>query len=146
MSVAGIAPAWTAAAPALVLAGTGLFLLILDAIYDEPSNTLLAGVGVAGSLVTLGISVSYMRAWLWDPSSPGGPVFLLADAIKVDGMALFFTAIFASVTSLVLVAAHDYMADRDSAAEFYSLVLFAATGMSVIAISNSLATVFIAWN
>ena len=144
MSAAGIAPAWTAAAPVLVLAGTGLFLLILDAIYDEPSNTLLAGVGVAGSVITLGISVSYMRSWLWDPSSPGGPVFLLADAIKVDGMALFFTAIFASVTSLVVVAAHDYMADRDSAAEFYSLVLFAATGMSAIAISNSLATVFIA--
>ena len=143
-TVAETLPDWFAVAPALTLAGTGLILLIMDAIFDEPSHTTLTGVSVTGSVVTLAVSISYMRDWLWNPSDPGGPVFLLADAIKIDGMALFFTAIFASVTSLVIVASHDYLAGREDAAEFYSLVLFAATGMSLIAVSNSLVTVFVA--
>lgn len=142
-TLAGTLPSWVAAAPPLILAGTGLMLLIMDAIFDEPSATTLAGLSVTGSVLALGVSVSYMRDWLWDPSHPGGPVFLLADAIKIDGMAFFFIAIFASVTSLVIVASHDYLAERDDAAEFYSLILFAATGMSLIAVSHSLAIVFI---
>jgi len=59
-------------------------------------------------------------------------------------MALFFTAIFASVTALVVVAAHDYFHDHTNPAAFYSLVVFAATGMALLAAANSLAVVFVA--
>jgi len=74
----------------------------------------------------------------------GGAITLFAEAIKVDTMALFFTAIFASVTALVVVAAHDYFHDHTNPAAFYSLVVFAATGMALLAAANSLAVVFVA--
>jgi len=143
-------PPWMALAPALILAGTGLALLIADMIEPniagggaagEP-NGLLAGIGTVGALAALATTVWYLAAGTGQPAT-GGEILLLADAIKVDGMALFFTAIFAAVTALVMVASHDYLADHESPGEFYSLVAFAATGMSLMAVSNSLATVFV---
>ncbi|WP_424014536.1 NADH-quinone oxidoreductase subunit N [Halorubrum xinjiangense] len=136
-------PAVTALLPALLLAFTGLALLLVDTIRpDARSNTSMAVVGTVGSLAALAATV-----WLTASggvSPDGGAVFLFADAIKVDTLALFFTAIFASVTALVLVAAHDYFHDHANPAAFYSLVTFAATGMALLAAANSLAVVFVA--
>ena len=136
-------PAVTALLPALLLAATGLGLLLVDTIRpDARSNTSMAVIGALGSLVALAATV-----WLTATGVGGedaGAVYLFADAVKVDTMALFFTAIFASVTSLVLVAAHDYFHDHANPAAFYSLVTFAATGMALLAVANSLAVVFVA--
>ncbi|WP_049897632.1 NADH-quinone oxidoreductase subunit N [Halorubrum distributum] len=136
-------PAVTALLPALLLAFTGLTLLLVDTIRpDARSNTSMAVVGTLGSLAALAATV-----WLTASggvSPDGGAVLLFADAIKVDTLALFFTAIFASVTALVLVAAHDYFHDHANPAAFYSLVTFAATGMALLAAANSLAVVFVA--
>ena len=136
-------PAVTALLPALLLAATGLALLLVDTIRpDARSNTSMAVVGAVGSLAALAASV-----WLTASggvSPDGGAVYLFADAVKVDTLALFFTAIFASVTALVLVAAHDYFHDHANPAAFYSLVTFAATGMALLAAANSLAVVFVA--
>ncbi|WP_423996669.1 NADH-quinone oxidoreductase subunit N [Halorubrum trapanicum] len=136
-------PAVTALLPALILAVTGLALLLVDTVRpDARSNTSMAVVGAFGSLAALAAAV-----WLTASggvSPDGGAVLLFADAIKVDTMALFFTAIFASVTALVLVAAHDYFHDHANPAAFYSLVTFAATGMALLAAANSLAVVFVA--
>jgi NADH-quinone oxidoreductase subunit N len=110
-------PAVTALLPALLLAATGLALLLVDTIRpDARSNTSMAVVGAVGSLAALAASV-----WLTASggvSPDGGAVYLFADAVKVDTLALFFTAIFASVTALVLVAAHDYFHDHANPAAF----------------------------
>jgi NADH-quinone oxidoreductase subunit N len=136
-------PAVTALLPALLLAVTGLALLLVDTVRpDARSNTSMAVVGAVGSLAALTATV-----WLTASggvSPDGGAVLLFADAVKVDTLALFFTAIFASVTALVLVAAHDYFHDHANPAAFYSLVTFAATGMALLAVANSLAVVFVA--
>ncbi|WP_193310067.1 NADH-quinone oxidoreductase subunit N [Halorubrum halophilum] len=132
-------PNLAALLPVLLLAFTGLALLLVDTISpDARSNTSMAIVGAVGSLAALAASV-----WLV-VAGGGEPITLLAEAIKVDTMALFFTAIFASVTALVVVAAHDYFHDHPSPAAFYSLVVFAATGMALLAAANSLAVVFVA--
>ncbi|WP_434522560.1 NADH-quinone oxidoreductase subunit N [Halorubrum sp. AS12] len=136
-------PGVTALLPVLLLAVTGLALLLVDTIRpDARSNTSMAIVGAIGSLAALAATV-----WLTASggvSPDGGAVYLFADAIKVDTLALFFTAIFASVTALVLVAGHDYFHDHANPAAFYSLVTFAATGMALLAVANSLAVVFVA--
>ncbi|TKX50727.1 NADH-quinone oxidoreductase subunit N [Halorubrum sp. ASP121] len=136
-------PAVTALLPALLLAVTGLALLLVDTVRpDARSNTSMAVVGAVGSLAALTATV-----WLTASggvSPDGGAVLLFADAVKVDTLALFFTAIFASVTALVLVAAHDYFHDHANPTAFYSLVTFAATGMALLAVANSLAVVFVA--
>jgi len=137
-------PGVAALLPALALAFTGLALLLVETIRpDARSNTTMAVVGALGSLGSLAAAVRLVVNGTGSADA-GGPVLLFADAVKVDTVALFFTAIFASVTALVVVAAHDYFADHDSPAAFYSLTLFAATGMSLLAAANSLAVVFIA--
>ena len=137
-------PQWAALAPVLALAATGLLLLLIDAIKPSSrSNTSMAVTSALGALVSLALTVWFVVAGTGHEDT-GGAIYLLADAIKVDTMALFFTAIFASVTALVVVAAHDYFHDHESPAEFYSLVLFSATGMALLAVANSLAVVFVA--
>ena len=137
-------PPVAALLPVLVLAFTGLALLVVDTIRpDARSNTSSAVVATLGSLAALAVTVWFVASGTGDTDT-GGAIYLFADAIKVDTMALFFTAIFASVTALVVVAAHDYFHDHDDPATFYSLVVFAATGMALLAVANSLAVVFVA--
>ncbi|WP_430505115.1 NADH-quinone oxidoreductase subunit N [Haloparvum sp. PAK95] len=135
---------WTALAPALALAVTGLVLLLADTLNpDNRSNTPLAVVGTVGALTSLGLTAWFLAAGTGQPAT-GGEILLFADAIKVDGLGLFFTAIFASVTALVVVASHDYLADHEDPGAFYSLMLFAATGMALLSVANSLAVIFVA--
>ncbi|WP_435124842.1 NADH-quinone oxidoreductase subunit N [Halobaculum sp. D14] len=137
-------PEWTALAPAITLGVTALVLLVVDTVNPDDSNpAVLAAVAAVGSLTSLGFTGWFLSAGTGQPST-GGAITLFADAIVVDGMALFFQAVFASVTALVVVASYDYLRGRQYQAEFYSLVLFAASGMAVMATANSLATAFVA--
>jgi NADH-quinone oxidoreductase subunit N len=136
-------PDWAATAPILALAATALLLLLADTIEPDSSNsTLLAGIATVGSIVSFGIAAWYLIAGTGQPST-GGAIELYGASIVVDGMALFFQLIFASVTALVVVASYDYLEGEEYQGEFYSLVIFAATGMSLMAAANSLATVFV---
>ena len=133
-------PQWTALAPALILGTTALVLFLVDSIDpDSSNNSLLAGTATVGSLLALAVTGWYLPAGVGSP-----PIVLFDGAIVVDGMALFFTFIFASVAALVTIASYDYLADLEYQAEFYILVMLAATGMSLMATANSLATVFVA--
>jgi NADH-quinone oxidoreductase subunit N len=137
------APDWTATAPILALAATALVLLLVDTIDPDSSNSsLLAGVATAGSLVSFGLAGWFLVAGTGQPAT-GGAITLYGNALVVDGMALFFQLIFASVTALVVIASFDYLEGQRYQGEFYSLTIFAATGMSLMAASNSLATVFV---
>ncbi|QWC19817.1 NADH-quinone oxidoreductase subunit N [Halorubrum sp. 2020YC2] len=137
-------PQVAALLPVLLLGFTGLALLLVDTISpDERSNTSMAAVSTLGALASLAATVWFVASGTGSVDT-GGAITLFADAIKVDTMALFFTAIFASVTALVVVAGHDYFHDHANPAAFYSLVTFAATGMALLAVANSLAVVFVA--
>jgi len=129
--------------PVVVLAVTALLVLAIDSLSpDARSNRLLASTSAAGTLVALGITIWYLVAGTGQEAT-GGAISLFSDAIVVDGMGLFFIAIFTSVAAMVVVASYDYLEDDDNPAAFYSLLLFATTAMSLMAVSNSLATVFI---
>ncbi|OYR50489.1 NADH-quinone oxidoreductase subunit N [Halorubrum sp. Ea8] len=137
-------PQVTALLPVLLLGFTGLALLLVDTLRpDTRSNTSMAVVSALGALASLAATVWFVASGTGSGDT-GGAILLFADAVKVDTLGLFFTAIFASVTSLVVVAAHDYFHDHPNPATFYSLTLFAATGMSLLAVANSLAVVFVA--
>jgi len=137
-------PQVTALLPVLLLGFTGLALLLVDTLRpDTRSNTSMAVVSALGALASLAATVWFVASGTGSGDT-GGAILLFADAVKVDTLGLFFTAIFASVTSLVVVAAHDYFHDHPNPATFYSLTLFAATGMSLLAVANSLGVVFVA--
>jgi proton-translocating NADH-quinone oxidoreductase chain N len=136
-------PQWTALAPALALGITALVVLVIDTIDPDDTRPLaLVGTGVVGTLTALGLAGWFLAAGTGQ-AGRGGAITLYGDALVVDGMALFFQALFASVTLLVLVASYDYLTDRPYQAEYYALVLFAATGMAMMATANSLATAFV---
>jgi len=134
-------PTWMALAPAVVLGVTALALFVVDSIDPEVSDSpLLAGTTTVGSVLALAIAGWYLLA---GTGRTGGPILLLGDQLVVDGMSLFFTVIFTSVTALVAVASHDYLKGHEYQAEYYVLVVLAATGMTLMASANSLATIFV---
>jgi NADH-quinone oxidoreductase subunit N len=135
-------PLWTAIAPPVILAVTALLLLVVDAVDpDTDSSNLLAGLAVLGTLASIGVTGWYLLSGTGQP--PTDPITLFRGALVVDGMSLFFTALVGSVVVLIVLASYDYLADHPYQAEYYTLVMLAATGMSLMASANSLATAFI---
>ena len=136
-------PQWAALGPTLLLGLTALSLLVADSLSpDESPPAVLAGLSTAGALGSLAVAGWFLVAGTGQTAT-GGAIELFGDAVVVDGMSLFFTAIFTSVTALVTVASVDYLTDDRYQAEFYALVHFAAAGMSLMATANSLVTVFV---
>ncbi len=132
-------PDWTALAPAIVLAVTALLLLVVDSVYPHTTDRpLLSGISTLGAVVAGGLAL-----WFIGSGTGDNPIHLYGNAMVVDTMSLFFVVIFTSVTALVSIASYDYLQDNPYQAEYYTLVVLAATGMTLMASSNSLATVFI---
>ncbi len=135
---------WSALAPTLILALTGLVLFVFDSIDPRSTNrSALAGISTAGALASLGVAVWYIVAGVGDPTRRG-TFDLFGGQLIVDQMALFFMVVVAVVTAMVSIASYDYFLEHAYQAEYYSLMLLAATGMSTMAAANSLVTVFIA--
>ena len=127
-----------APAGAFVLAALALF--VLDAFSPGRTNgSLLAGVSAVGAVGALAASGVLLLSGVAD-----GGVELLGGQLVVDGMSLLFTFVFGSVTALVSIASLDYVRERPHRAEYYMLVMLAATGMSLMASANSLAVAFVA--
>jgi NADH-quinone oxidoreductase subunit N len=140
----GALPDWTALAPTLVLATTALALFVIDSVDpDSSSPGLLAATATVGSLVAFGAAGWFLLEGTGQAAT-GGAISLYGDQLVVDGVSLFFTLIFTSVAAMVFVASYDYLSGRQYQAEFYSLTLLAATGMTLMASANSLASAFVA--
>ncbi|HVL98258.1 MAG TPA: NADH-quinone oxidoreductase subunit NuoN [Egibacteraceae bacterium] len=108
---------------------------------DRPRRlgALLAAIGFAAGL---GVT-----AWQWGAHA-GGPLIatqsLLGDMVAVDGVALFtrFTVCLVGIVAVPL--GFSYMEERRiHRGEFYPLLLFAATGMTLLASAADLIMVFI---
>ncbi len=133
-------PDWTALTPILLLALTALALLVIDSISPRSKNrTLLAGTATVGAVAALVAAVALLVT-----GTDAGITFYGGQLI-VDGMSLFFTIIFTSVAALVTIASYDYLKGESEQAEYYSLVMLATTGMSLLASAGSLATVFVSF-
>ena len=127
--------------PTFLLGLTALAVLLYDSVWPESTDaSVLTGISVVGSLASLGTAGWFLTA---DTGLASEGVSLYADAVVVDGMSLFFTALFAAVTILVSLAAYDYFGGGNRG-ELYGLMLLATTGMSLMASANSLATAFVA--
>lgn len=131
---------WLLLTPAAAFVISALLLFVVDSIDpDSKHDTVLAAITTAGATVSMVVSAALL---LSGSAQPG--VELFEGQLVVDGMSLVFTFIFGSVTALVALASSDYIEDLPYKAEYYMLVLLAATGMSLMASANSLAVVFVA--
>nr|WP_232343143.1 NADH-quinone oxidoreductase subunit N [Halosimplex litoreum] len=122
-----------------------MLLFVVDSIEPQPgtsSNAVLAAVSTVGALAAFLVAGYFLVAGVGQPRGTGA-VDLYGGALVVDGMSLFFVVIVGSVTALVTLASYDYLEGQEYQAEYYGLVVMAATGMSLMASANSLATVFV---
>ena len=125
--------------PELGLAGLALVLIVLDLVIER--KQVIPIVAVLGLAVPLGFSIA-----LWfDLEALGLDDSILVNTLEVDKFALFFKFLIIGVVALIVLASTDYV-KRFSRfrAEYYSLVLFSAVGMMLLASAIELITIYVA--
>jgi NADH-quinone oxidoreductase subunit N len=125
--------------PEIVLAGMAVVILLADAFRPIRDQRVLAGLALLGILGSGAFVV-----WQWvAPSSDA--LTVLGGAIAVDRYALFFRlVILASAIIAVLFSAHYLARTGEGRGEYYALLLFAASGMTLLAAAADLIVVFLA--
>ena len=128
--------------PALVILAA-LTQLALTYVWQRRPRMLSALLSALGLLATLGVV-----AWQWVVSSDGGliqPQSVLGDMVAIDGVALFTRVIVCLAALVSIPLGWMYLEDRRvHRAEYYPLLLIAATGMNLLAASADLIMVFVA--
>ncbi|MBI3874401.1 MAG: NADH-quinone oxidoreductase subunit N [Verrucomicrobia bacterium] len=122
----------------IAVAVLGLAVLLLD-LWTPAEQKRALGYGAAGALAAL-LLLSFSEYFA--VKSPAELAF--GGAYVFDGLALFFKRFFLLAAIVVLVMAAEF-ADRlaTGISEFYSLVLFALTGMLFAASANDFMTLFV---
>ncbi|MFB6120677.1 MAG: NADH-quinone oxidoreductase subunit N [Halobacteriaceae archaeon] len=130
--------------PQILLGLTALLVLLFDSAWPHSRRDgVLAGISAIGTIAAGAVAAWFLAAGTGQPET-GGLISEFGGDLVVDGTSLFFTVVFASVTTLVILASYDYVRDQKHAAAYYALVMLAATGMSLMASANSLTTAFVA--
>jgi NADH-quinone oxidoreductase subunit N len=126
---------WRAVAPELALAATGLVALLVVAWWPHVRRSLLAGLCLAGLAVSAGLTW-----WNWDLTRTA-----FEGAVALDGLTRYALLVLLAVGALaVVMAAHDSDRDPDEPAELFPMLMFALTGMVLLAAASDLLVVFIA--
>ena len=126
-----------ALAPALVLVGTLVVVLLVDLFTDEDGKWALSSLTGIGLLATL-VPVITLAV-------DGQDRYLFGGAYAVDDFALIFTALFAVSGYIVVLLSTNYVAEGDYyEGEYYFLLLSSLLGMVVMASARDLITMFVA--
>ena len=133
---------WRAIAPELALAGAAAVLLLVVAFWPGARRGLLAGLTLAGLAVAAGLT-----AWNWDLQRVA-----FDGAVSLDGITRYARVVLLAVGALAtLMAAQGSAppegsgeAEEEAPPEVFPLLLFALTGMVLLAAASDLLVVFIA--
>jgi NADH-quinone oxidoreductase subunit N len=125
--------------PELVLAGVGMVILLVDAARPTRDQRLLAGAAMLG---ILGAGGFVIRQWGVPAAEE---LTVLGGMVAVDRYALFFRfVLLASAALAVLLSAHYLARTGEGRGEYYALLLFATSGMTLLAAAADLIVVFLA--
>jgi NADH-quinone oxidoreductase subunit N len=120
--------------PILILAGTGMLVLLADLLPPRESKQHLGALALAGIIATLVTTL-----WRWGSDARG-----FHDMVRLDGYALFFDIVIAYAAALVVLLSMDYLRRRGAeSGEYYALVLFSTCGMMLLASAADLIIVFL---
>jgi NADH-quinone oxidoreductase subunit N len=129
-------PNWTDLAllvPELILVGAALALILAARRVQRAPWVFLAPLAAA-------IAAGGASVWL----SPGSPETGFGGLVVVDGYSQFFKGTIACALALAtLLSEHRMDADRVRPAEYYALMLLAATGMMLSASAFDLVTLYL---
>jgi NADH-quinone oxidoreductase subunit N len=124
-------------APELVLVGTAIAVMLLDAFYPGLPRIWFATLSLAGIVVAAGFAVSL---WSWT-----GPPVVLGAMVSVDRFTVFFQLLLLGVAAVAIFLAYLYLErSGEDRGEYYALLLFATAGMTLITAASDLILVFLA--
>lgn len=120
--------------PELVASGFGILIMLAEPFVARERKGWLARVALVGAIASLG-------SILVAAQFPGMAFY---DLIRLDDFSIFLHVIVFGIAALVVLAAHHYL-EREGLpqGEFYALLLFATTGMGIMAGANELVTAFV---
>jgi NADH-quinone oxidoreductase subunit N len=125
--------------PYLVLAVTGMVLVLAEAFYRGTDRTALAGLAVAGSIAGLIASIVLYRQL-----GPGEQKHLLGDMLVADRTGYVLSALFCITTALTAIVSPAHQREHDWAiGEYYGVMLLSASGMVMLAHAANLVTIFL---
>jgi NADH-quinone oxidoreductase subunit N len=127
--------------PELILGGTAVALMLLDALRPSDDQRPLALLALAGIAAAAAYSV-YLWSWV---EKAGRPAAVLGNMVAADKFAVFLRLIVLSVAAVGVLLSYHYL-DRanELRGEYYPLLLFATAGMTLIVSAADLIVVFLA--
>ena len=136
--------------PYLGLVGVALLVVLLDLVL--PRKGMLPVIAFLGLLAPLSLSLVQafdLRDSLTLVQGEGpfstGEASVLAGSLSVDRFALFFNFLVLAAAALVIMISNDYVRRMERyQGEYYALILFSATGMTLLAAATELVTIYIA--
>ncbi|HET9989982.1 MAG TPA: NADH-quinone oxidoreductase subunit N [Kofleriaceae bacterium] len=131
-------------APFLILAITGMLLVLAEAFFKGRDRTALVGLSVAGSLAAAVASVVLYRQL-----GPNEMHAIFKDAksgamLVGDRFGYVLTALFSVTTAFVALMSPAHQREHGwQSGEYYGIMLLSASGMAILAQAASLVTVFL---
>ena len=121
-------------APELIWSLTGILLMLVDPFVAKPRKRWMGGLALIGA--TFGLAATIFPYWHMGAAYSG--------LLRIDAFSVFLHLIVGGVAVLVVLGSSDYLG-RESLppGEFYALVLFATTGMGILASAQELVTAFV---
>jgi NADH-quinone oxidoreductase subunit N len=125
--------------PYLILAITGMLLVLAEAFYRGKDRSALAGLAVAGSLAAAIASIILYREL-----APGEARMLLGDMLVADRTGYVLAALFSVTTALTALISPAHQREHEwQMGEYYGVLLLSASGMVMLAHAANLVTVFL---
>ena len=127
---------WRAIAPLLALTLTGTLVMVVDLFTPRARRT-----GHLALISLVGLAVTGVLAVLsWDYNRTGA----FAGMVAADNFTQFFNLLFVLITAVTILLSHEHLAEeRFYTAEYYTLLLFSAAGLMLMASAADLVMVFL---
>ena len=123
----------------IVAAGALALLLLASLVRSRPGRGFYAAFTV-GTVVSALVSA----AWLWRDVADNEPRYGFADAVAIDGFAVFFFVVIAVAIGLAALTADSYLRREDmDGPEMYVLLLLSGAGGMLMASANDLIVLFL---
>ena len=124
----------SAIAPEIILVFTASLVLLVDVMFPRISKTSLAFLAIRGIFLSFR---SNIFSW-------GRKEYVFRDMMVVDNFSIFFNLIFLIGTALTILISIGHMnREKFGHGEYYSLILFAASGMMFMASGADLIMIFL---
>jgi NADH-quinone oxidoreductase subunit N len=133
---------WSMLSPELILIGGALALLVAGTFRRD--RTMAAAACIFTVAVAIAAMVASWGLWQEVGGGAGGARLAIADAVAVDGFAIFFTVAICCAVALGALLAHGYLRQENlEAPTFYVLMMLSASGGILMAKANDLILIFV---